>query len=164
MELREFYIYKNKLMEDLCTDSDIVSLLTGDADHILPATDLIYKQMFPYEYIPDTEDKAHSFICFDVDIAKVDATLYTPVLYIWVFCHRSSLRIPGGGVRPDELAAAVNKKINGSWKYGLGTLDLDSATRFSPAQDFLGRVLTYETRDWYKGKSYKHPVPDKRLI
>lgn len=164
MELNEFFNYKNRLMEDICKTKPIIQLLTGKSDPSLPATDLIYEQIFPYEFLPDTEDKAKSFICFDADITEVGKTIYMPVLYIWVFCHKSSLRIPGGGVLPDELAKEVNKKINGSRLYGLGALDLYGVHRFSPADDFLGRVLTYKATDWYKGRNYKHPIPAKREI
>jgi len=63
-------------------------------------------------------------VCFDVDIQRsYNKTFYKPVLYIWVFAHRSNLRLPdGGGVRTDKLCSEICKKINGSRYYGLGQL------------------------------------------
>ena len=72
MELDEFFDYKNKLMEDLITNSEIIKLLNNECvigENQNPGS-LIYSQIFPYEYVPDVIDDASTFICFDMDIQK----------------------------------------------------------------------------------------------
>ena len=93
MQLRDFYDYKNRLMEDLLTSESIVSLIHPNGKVEDPAS-LAYTQVFPCEYIPETVQGGQTFICFDVDVQGVsNKTFLTPVLYIWVFTHRSNLRL-----------------------------------------------------------------------
>ena len=158
MQLDELYDYKNKLMEDLLTNETIVTLINSDT-LIEDARSLAYSQVFPYEYVPD----GHTYICFDVDIQQsVNKTFLLPTLYVWVFSHRSQLRLPGGGVRPDKLCSEICKEINGSKRYGLGELNLYSVKRFAPMTDYQGKVMTFHAIDFnrqYDGKKY---VPSNR--
>ena len=189
MKLEELFDYKNKLMKDICTSEEIVRLVKDRNTVTLPATDLIYTQIFPYEFVPETVDKAKTFICFDVDIINVpNSTYYYPALYIWVFTHKSNMRIGTGefidpesgettvnddpvlgcdgsilsGIRTDMIAAELDKILNGNRTYGLGTLDLYSVHRFSPSDEYLGRVLTYSAMDFNRDGRYKHPLPKNR--
>lgn len=158
MQLAEFYDYKNQLMEDLLTNAEIVKLLTDGGAPDDPAS-LAYTQVFPCEYVPDTVQDARTFICFDVDVQRGNSnkTFLSPVLYLWVFTHRSLLRLPEGGVRTDALCNEICKTINGSRKYGLGELELYAVKRFAPMTDFQGKVMTFHARDFnrvYDGTKY----------
>ena len=113
MQLEEFFDYKNQLMEDLLTNPRIVQLLCDN--DIIPEhpEKLVYEQVYPYEYIPDTVEHGQTFICCDVDIQRsINKTYLLPVLYIWVFSHKSKLRLPEGGVRTDKLASEIAKTID----------------------------------------------------
>lgn len=167
MLLDEFFDYKNKLMETLCRNENIVRLVTHSEEAPVPNYDLAYTQIFPFEYVPDTVDDARTFVCFDVDIAQVyDKTYYAPVLYLWVFSHTSKLRLDRGdmkGIRTDQLAVEINKELNGSRYFGLGELDLYSVGRFSPITDYQGRVMTYTAKDFNRvGISKKPPANRKQ--
>ena len=159
MQLDEFYDYKNLLMELLCSSENVVRLVTDSATEPVPNYDLPYKQIFPFEFIPETVGEGKTFICFDVDIDRVyNKTFYEPVLYIWAFTHSSKLVMPEGGIRTDQLSVEINRELNGSRLFGLGTLELDSVGRFSPIQDYQGRVLTYVASDYNRpGVSYRPP-------
>lgn len=162
MQLQEFFDYKNKLMEDLLTNEDIVRLI-DDTVALQNADSLAYTQVFPCEYVPDTVQEGKTYICFDVDVQRTaDKTFLSPTLFVWVFTHRSKLRLPEGGVRTDKLCSEICKAINGSRKYGLGELNLYSVKRFAPMTDFQGKVLTFYAKDFnrvYDGKKY---TPENR--
>lgn len=148
MQLQEFYDYKNQLMEDLLTNERIVRLLNDDI-LITDATSLAYKQVFPCEYIPFTAQEGQTFICFDVDVQQsVNKTFLLPTLYVWVFAHRSKLRLPEGGVRTDALCSEICNTINGSRKYGLGELNLFAVKRFAPVTDYQGKAMTFHAVDF----------------
>lgn len=130
MQLEEFFDYKNQLMNDLLTNEEIVRLLADDCKPVNDVQDLVYKQVFPYEYIPETIEHGQTFICCDVDIQKsVNKTFLIPVLYIWVFSHKSKLRLPKepavGFVlincvpRLRRLLMAVDTTVSVSWIYTL---------------------------------------------
>lgn len=162
MQLQEFFDYKNQLMEDLLTNEDIVRLI-DDTVALQNADGLAYTQVFPCEYVPDTVQNGKTYICFDVDVQRTaDKTFLSPTLFVWVFTHRSKLRLPEGGVRTDKLCSEICKAINGSRKYGLGELNLYSVKRFAPMTDFQGKVLTFYAKDFnrvYDGKKY---TPENR--
>lgn len=163
MQLEEFYDYKNQLMEDILTTESIVKLIdeTVDIDH---AAQLAYKNVFPFEFIPETVENGSVFICFDVDIQKsTSKTFYLPTLYIWVFAHKSKLRLPNGeGVRTDKLCSEICKKINGSRDYGLGELDLYSAKRFAPMTAYNGKLLTFYATDFNRQHDGSKRIPSNR--
>lgn len=162
MQLEEFYDYKNLLMEQLCCDPEIVKVVTDNDEAAVPNHDLPYYQVFPFEYVPETVNDAKTFICFDVDIVSVpNKTMYIPVIYVWVFAHKSRLRAKEGGCTLDKMAAAVNRLLNGNRYYGLGELKLDSVRRFTPVTDYLGRVLTFYTKDFNR-KWTKPDIPVNR--
>lgn len=162
MQLEEFYDYKNLLMEQLCSDPEIVKAVTNNENAAVPNHDLPYYQIYPFEYVPETVNDAKTFICFDVDIVSVpNKTMYIPVIYVWVFAHKSQLRAREGGCTLDKLAAAVNRLLNGNRYYGMGELRLDSVRRFAPVTDYLGRVLTFYARDFNR-KWTKPDIPVNR--
>lgn len=162
MQLSEFFDYKNKLMEDLLTNPEIVKLLDNSVEP-KNAKQLAYTHVFPYEYIPDTVEEAKTFICFDVDVQEsINKTFLLPTLYIWVFSHKSKLRLPEGGVQTDKLVSEIAKAINGSRFYGLGELDLYSVKRFTPVTDYQGKVMTFHAKEFNRASPNTKPIPSNR--
>lgn len=163
MKLDELFDYKNQLMMDLATNEEIVKLLDDSNEMVENPNELIYKRIFPYEYVPEIVEEGHSFICFDVDIqSSLNKTYYLPTVYVWVFTHKNKLRLEEGGVRPDKICSAICEAINGSRYYGLGELDLSSVKRFSPMQDYQGKVMTFQTIDFNRSAPTGKPVPSNR--
>ena len=162
MQLQEFFDYKNQLMEDLLTNSEIVRLV-NDTVTLENAEALAYTQVFPYEYVPDTVEHGTTYICVDVDILEsVNKTYHLPTLYVWVFTHRSLLRLPEGGVRTDKLCSEICNAINGSRMYGLGELNLYSVKRFAPMTDYQGKCMAFRAVDFNKQFDPNRPTPSNR--
>lgn len=165
MQLDELFDYKSRLMQDLLTNKEIVKLLDDNEKGVPNPEELIYKQLFPYEYVPETVTQGQTFICCDVDIQKVmSKTFLAPYLYIWVFTHKSKIRLRDGGVRTDKLCAKIAEELNGSRYYGLGELELSSAKRFYPIEDYLGRVLTFNATDFNRLSPSGKSVPANRKL
>ena len=83
-------------------------------------------------------------------------------IYIWVFSHKSKLRMLEGGVRVDKLVSEISKIINGSRYYGLGELDLYSVKRFSPIMDYQGKVMMFQATEFNRPSPNRKPVPSNR--
>lgn len=163
MYLDELFYYKNQLMEDLVTNDKIIKLLQDEADPNKKPEDYIYTQLYPYEYIPDTNEHGRTFICFDVEIQRADSkTYYDPVIYVWIFVHKSKMRIPEGGVRMDEIAIEIVNTLSGSREYGLGELEFFSSRRFAPINDYQGKQLTFHAKDYNRLHSKSKEIPAKR--
>lgn len=161
--LDELFDYKNQLMDDMLTNEQIIRLLSDDGETLSSPETMVYTQVFPYEYVPDVVEHGQTFICCEVDIKDViNKTFLVPALYIWVFTHKSKVRLPGGGVRTDKLSSEITKVINGSRMYGLGELNLQSAKRFSPIDNYQGRILTFYAKDFNRLSPSDKKVPANR--
>jgi hypothetical protein len=161
--LDELFDYKNQLMDDLLINTDIVKLMSDDGKTEVAPETLMYTQVFPYEFVPDVTEHGQTFICCEVDIKEVlNKTYLVPALYIWVFTHKSKVRLPGGGVRTDKLSSIITSIINGSRMYGLGELNLQSAKRFSPITNYQGRILTFYAKDFNRLAPSDKKVPANR--
>ena len=144
MQLQDLYDYKNQMMRDLLENEAIVKLVDENAT-LETAPALAYKQVFPCEYLPDTVEEGKTYICFDVDVQEsLNETFLVATLLVWVFTHRSKLRLPEGGVRTDKLCSEICKVINGSRQYCLGELNLYAVKRFAPMTDYQGKVMTFK--------------------
>lgn len=163
MQFNEFFDYKRQLMKDLLSNEKIVGLLSDGEGPVSEPEELVYTQIYPFEYIPETVTLGQTFICCDVDIQNATSkTFLTPVLYIWVFTHKNKLRLPDDSVRTDRLCSEIAETINGSRYYGLGELELYSVRRFTPIQDYLGKVITFQTKDFNRLSPSVKPVPSNR--
>lgn len=162
MQLEDFYDYKNKLMEDLLTTPSIVNLIDEEMK-MENSPSLAYTYVFPYEFIPETVEIGRTFICFDVDLERsLNGLFYLPSIKIWVFTHKSKLKLEEGGVRTDKLCSEISKKINGSLWYGLGELELESVRRFAPMTDFQGKCMTFSAKEFNRLHDAKKSVPVNR--
>ena len=162
MQLQEFFDYKNTLIKKMLTNEQIVKLIDNDIS-VDTSRSLVYEQVFPFEFIPDTVEHGKTFICIDVDIQRaIDKTFLLPVIYVWVFTHKSLLRLNDGGVRTDQLCIEIAKTINGSREFGLGELDLASVKRFAPITNFQGKVMTFIAKDFNRQFDPKKFAPSNR--
>lgn len=163
MNLDELFDYKNQLMNDLLTNDRIVQLLCDDGKRIEDPHAFVYTQVFPYEFVPETIEHGRTFICCDVDVQRsLNKTYLLPVLYIWVFTHKSKLRLPEGGVRTDRLACEIARTINGSRDYGLGELDFYSIKRFAPLTEYQGKIMTFQAHDFNRVTPTGMGIPANR--
>ena len=163
MQLYEFFDYKKQLIHDLLASEQIVSLLSDDEQPIADPEELFLTRLYPFEYVPEVVTHGQTFICCDVDIqSTVNKTFLTPNLYIWVFTHKTKMMLPDGSVRTDRLCSEIAKVLNGSRYYGLGELELYSVRRFTPIQDYLGKVITFQTKDFNRLSPSAKPVPSNR--
>ena len=152
MQLEDFFDYKNQCAEDILTSRELVRLITDDPDYDMSkAGELMYKQVFPYEYMPETVEHGRTYIFCEVEAQRVsDDLTFTPVIYIWILTHKSKLRLPEGGVRTDKIVSEIAKELNGSHEYGLGRLDLYAVRRFSPLADYNGKMMTFHAKEFNK--------------
>lgn len=163
MQLEEFFDYKSRLMDDLLGSEEIVRLLSDDYKTVDQPESLIYKQVFPWEYVPEIVEHGKTFICSEVEIQKVyNKTYWSPTIYVWVFTYKTMMRLPGGGLRVDKICAEIAKKLNGSRYYGLGELELSSVRRFSPITDYEGKVMVFTAQDFNRQSPTGKPVPSNR--
>lgn len=147
--LAELTTYKAKLMEAICTSDVIVSLLKLDGESEMSGRDLMYARVFPYAYVPDTTERAKTFICYTINVPSVFSnTIKSIEIDFYVFAHQSLMRLPNSaGLRVDRIVMGIDKMLNGSYEYGLGGVELQSLYPINPITGYHGNVLKYRVKD-----------------
>lgn len=162
-QLRDIFDYKNQLMTDLINNARIVELLSNGDSKFSDPKRLAYTQIFPYEYIPETAQEGLTYICYDVDITKAfNKTFLQPSIKVWIFCHKSQLRLKEGGVRLDELVMEIGEMLNGNKNYSIGELELYSVTRFVPMAAFQGKQMVFDGREFNRPRNLQKSAPNNR--
>lgn len=161
--LDELFSYKNQFIDDVMKSRKLIRLLSDDCNTLRNPEELIYTQVFPYEFVPFTVESATTFICCEVDVRRVmNKTYLSPEMYVWVFTHESLVRLPQGGLRVDTICSEIVRIVNGSRMYGLGQMGLYSAKRYSPIQHYQGRTLTFDCTDFNRIYNPKQTIPVNR--
>ena len=147
--LEELTLYKNKLMQSFCTSEKLPTYLAVEGEPIMYGQDLPYNRVFPYAHVPQVKDEARSFICFELEVPTVKSNVIKTIqINVYVISHQNLMRLPdGGGMRIDAMASEVDKILNGSSEFGLGTVELMSLRSFNPITGYYGRELKYRVLD-----------------
>lgn len=125
-------------------------------------TGIVYKQIFPYLYIDETQTEVKAYICYEVDIPDVQSkTIKGMKITIWCICHKSCMKCSKRdylGTRADKLADAVERALRnyefqqeskGKAAYGIGKLQLKSVLNFSSVnKEFYGRQLIFSVPEF----------------
>lgn len=147
--------YEKTLMEALCSNSEIVSLLTGVENPIVPNKSLVYTQVYPFAYIPYTNQEAKTFITFSIDVPRIDNSLIKDLYVTFeVITHESLMRTKKGKITT-LIAAEIEKLFNGSRVLGITRMDLVNSNIDIPVRGYHTRRLTYQVKDWNRvNRSY----------
>lgn len=146
-------ICKQRIMSSLVNDDDIVALI--DSGFIGHGDELLYKNIFPYKRVPDTEEEVKTYICCKVNtragyaknklFKEMEITLY-------IITHQNLMKCEYNGTRIDYIGSLVLDMFNGSEKLGIGEVEVVSDNEGDA--DFLHRyreiVLRTKgySRDW----------------
>lgn len=148
MTLKDIGVYKNRLLSIITESEDICETILGEEyDKETSDDDLLYKHIFPYLYIDETQTKQESYICVEVDVPRtMDFTYKDMRIIVWCYCHKGTMKYSHEGymgTRADILSDMADRLLNSSNDFGLGRLKLQSCTYFSPSKDYYGRQLIY---------------------
>lgn len=146
--LSSYTEFKRTLANIFLRDREFVDLVTNTENHPLPASDLLSRQVFLYDYIDGTIKEDKTYVCIEVDdgpTATPAAAYFTICIYIAV---PKSLMEMNGEIRRDAIAQRVDQLINGSTKFGFGKLKKKPGGRFLFNEAFRCRVLNYSSEDW----------------
>lgn len=147
MYLDELSKYKIEIMKRLCLSDKIQSLILLSKSQ-RNGREMMYKNIFPYAFVPDTVVNSNTFICFDLEVQRVQNRTFKDInILFWIFTHQSLMRADGG-IRTDLIASEVDKILNGNRDLGLGTVELKKVLRVNPAKDYHGRNLVYRSVDF----------------
>lgn len=122
--------------------------------------------IFDSIFIPDTTDEQKVFICIETLINSVEQGIFNDFsLFIHVYVPKSLVRLDGyssprhtemmklgfSGNRVDMLCDAIDEKLNGNDKFGIG--DVEPAPRnfltlSVPNDKYYGKCLQYTVKNY----------------
>ena len=142
---------KQILMEKLIKTPSIVSMI--DSSYNSTPDELIWKNIFPFLFIPDVNEEAKTFVGIELIIPKFDGGLYKDVaLQIYIFTHKDLNRTVFGYTRVDYLQCEIDKVLNDSTEFGIDYLKLRSNLLLTANPNYTGKSLTYQVTDFNRGK------------
>ena len=148
MYLSEIPKYRDVIIQQICNNKTIIDLLRPDEQSNIKPEDMIYKYIYPYDHIVDKTTEVGTYLCFDVESPRIVNRAFVDLrICFWIITHDRKIVTPKG-LRSDLLCSEIDKVVNGSKDFGLGSVELMSWGRFNPADRFHGRSLIYRTVDF----------------
>lgn len=158
MTLKDIGSYKSTILNKILESEDIGKLMLGKNLNMETIDDdLLYKYVFPFLYVDNTQTTQSSYICVEVNVPRtVNFTFKDMKVVVWCYCHKGIMKYSHKGYRGtrcDILADMVDRLLNTSRDFGLGRLKLQSVDTFEPHKDYYGRVMVYSCTEFNVDKN-----------
>lgn len=148
--LRDLGSYKNKIIAALLQNPDVMECLLGKNYTETQVDEIVYKQVFPYLYVDETQTDTKTYIGVELDPTAPTGTIKDSKLIIWGYCHKSIMKYSKKGytgTRADILADMIDRILR-EMDLGIGKPQILSAKYFMPHSNYYGRVLLYNIPDF----------------
>ncbi|OMD71212.1 hypothetical protein [Paenibacillus odorifer] len=153
--LKEITDYKNTVINRLLSNQDLCkAIFYKDEDFLekesIEYTDkLIYKNIYPHRFIPETAADAETYITIScTDYRPTGRSFKNGQLGIYMFTHRDLFKTDYGYTRMDYIMTKVEELMDGIRGIGLGELVFAGLNEYVVNEKFQGYVLTYRPVDF----------------
>lgn len=158
-------VIKSNLLGLLLNDSVLMRLVADRYDVELPAYELRYKRVYPWEYTMDATTDAGAFITLEMSLQSRRLEHSSPInpgtvdmsLYVYAFCHESIMRVDDAvaqrlelqdenlrGSRVDLMCARIDALLNGRELSSFGRFEFDDQQILNPiSPHFHGKCNIY---------------------
>lgn len=138
--------------------SEKLKELLGEDKSEYPEDTIPFNKSYPHEYIPDRVNSTKRFINYDID-SSVDYrnnTYRNITVYFFVHSHKNSTRYSENSIDTwyDLAVCELDEIMSTQDILGVGEMELISNRPYSPQANFVGRILTFKTKDYSNGKKY----------
>ena len=145
--------YKSKLMSSIINSPELIALVNDsyiEDGEIIDANDLVYKQIFPFYYIPDTQTETLSYVIMKVNGLGVSGKIYNKAeVYICVMSHQDIMKVEdANGTRIDLMGEIIEDLFNGRDDFGFGEMELKSNAEININTTYRGRELRFFVEDF----------------
>lgn len=152
----EIIDYKNQVIKDiLFNDDETLStdiIMAINEEFLDKRNELVYKHIYPYLRIPETQSEVKSYITMSVDMPKVSTKNYffkDMVITINVIVHEEMMRMPitFSATRADYIASLVNQIFNQNKNYGNVPLEYVSDVESILLNKYFVRTLRFRCNE-----------------
>lgn len=150
--LKDIGTCKTKILSLLMASPDICELFLGKNYTEDDVDNLMYKQVFPYLYIDNTQTEVLSYLCVEVNVPRVPTgTIKRMEVTIFCYSHKRCMEYSKKGflgTRVDILADMVERCLRDSKELGIGRIQLSSVNTYFPSNDYYGRQMSFLCPDF----------------
>lgn len=141
--------WKGKAISMILSNDEILSLFEKTDEEL---EDIVYSNIFPFGYIPDTQRNVELYITIECSVPKMlfRQVWEHPFLTIRLICHQDKMRLNKAGVsatRLDYLSMLIDKLLNGTSGWGYGKLSLVSNIEDSLSEKYKYREMIFQGQD-----------------
>lgn len=111
-------------------------------------TSLIYSQIFPYRFIPTTQESAKSFITMRFGYRSNGRTFKIGSIYFYIIVHNSLLRTDYGSLRYDMLLNYIDEAFNSCEDFGFDKLEFSETDEFIVNESYSGIYISYKLQEF----------------
>ena len=144
--------YKRKLITSIVNSPDLIALVNDnyvEDGECIDSDELIYKQIFPFYYIPDTQTKAQSYVMVKVNGLGVKNKIYNKAeVFVCVASHQDIMETKGGGTRIDLMGEIIEGLFNGRDDFGFGEMELKFNTEDEININHRCRIIKFIVEDF----------------
>ena len=146
--------YKRKLLSSIINSPELISLIDNnyviDGECVDVDDGLVYKQIFPFYYIPETQDKQLAYVMMKVNGLGIRNKIYNKVeVYICVAAHQGIMQVKNGnGTRIDLMGEIIEELFNGRDDFGFGEMDLAMNYEDNINNTHRCRILKFVVEDF----------------
>lgn len=147
--------YRQKMVNLIANSEEIFNLIATE-DQTYGEDDLVWTNIYPTEFVAETQEVAKTFVCVDIDAdsKEYNNTFDSMTVYFFISTHVNTMKNPHGkGLRVDAIAHEIRKMIDRQFVDKLGTNKCSFLYnhRYNPNMVFRGRVLCMQFNDFKIG-------------
>lgn len=147
---------KTTILMKLIEDERIVKCLTNNEQNFLDvplpvnfdSTSCIYNTIFPYRFIPTTQESAKSFITMRFGYRSNGRTFKIGSIYFYLIVHNTLLTTSYGSLRYDMLLNYIDEVFNSSEELGFDDLEFSETDEFIVNESYCGIYISYKLREF----------------
>ena len=141
--------WKNRVISEILGNEELMSCFEKNESEL---EDIVYHNIFPYGYIPETQTNVDVYITVQVSIPKItfNKIWAHPRLIINIICHQDKMQLNKAGVsadRIDYMSTLIDEMFNGSDGWGCGKLQLATNVEDNLTEVYKYRQLVFVGQD-----------------
>ena len=146
--------YKNKVLQKLIENENIAKAVGNNSANFLSVEiddpyDLLYKNIYPYTHVPETNEEEKTFITISFrDFRYVNRKFVAGRIKFNVFTHLKGLMRTNEGLRTDFIISEICEMFNESNEFGIGKLQFDIMDEYYVDTKFSGHYIQFINVDF----------------
>lgn len=159
--LDEIIDYNNLVISKILESSEVMKLVSNG--RYAPDDDDAEKwedHINDHGWIDESVQEAGAYVLVDTEVTKAPSgSVKRMTLLVEVVCNKSFMKLDSNsfpsvkGNRRDNICRQIDLLINGSSEFGIGRLQLSSATLAAAPEGFTARLLTYTVPDYARDRT-----------